>query len=176
MSRNPARSLLARTPLRVQLVVAVVLLAAIGLTATGLLVTTQIRGYLVGQVDKDLQQLAQRPPPNQGNGGPDGSDGSAPFETSRDEYYAIATTSGKVIPGNVQSTNKADPPALSPGQIRSAAGHGPFTVPADGRGASWRVVVRLTQAHAPGSPVVVPVLYVRAVSLADVVNTTHRLV
>jgi two-component system, OmpR family, sensor kinase len=173
---NPARSLLARTPLRVQLVVALVLLAAIGLTAAGALVTTQIRGYLVGQVDKDLQQLAQRPPPNQGDGAPDGSEGSAPFETSRDEYYAFAATSGKLIPGNAHSTNKAVPPALSPGQIRSAAGEGAFTVRADGRGAPWRVVVRLTQAHAQGSPVVVPVLYVRAVSLADVENTTHQLV
>jgi two-component system, OmpR family, sensor kinase len=172
----PVRRVLQRTPLRITLVIALVLLAAIGMTATGVLVTTQIRGYLVGQVDKDLQQLAQRPPPNQGGGGPDDSDGSAPFETSRDEYYAIATPAGKVIPGNVGSTNKATPPALSPGQIRSAAGHRPFTVHADGRGAPWRVVVRSTQARAQGSPVVVPVLYVRAVSLADVQDTTHQLV
>ena len=84
MSQNPVSAVLQRTPLRVTLVVALVLLSAVGLTVTGAVVTTQLRGYLVDQVDQDLAQLAQRPPRNE-DLNPGGPPGDNPFETSRDE-------------------------------------------------------------------------------------------
>ncbi len=97
---NPApssRALLQRVPLRVTLVVALVLLAAVGLTATACVVTTQLRGYLVDQVDQDLTRLAGgRADSTCAAGRTDGEDN--PFETSRDEYYALASPRG---PGGV---------------------------------------------------------------------------
>jgi two-component system OmpR family sensor kinase len=178
----PVRRVLQRIPLRVTLVIALVLLAAIGLTATGVVVTSAIRGYLVGQVDKDLSVLIHRNPPQStspggGAGGGDGDGpGATPFETSRDEYYAIADRTGKIYGNLVGTTHGAEPPELSATQLRAVADHGPFTLSAGGHGTPWRVqVVRtrlLTSATAPP----VPIIYVRAVSLADVQDTTHHLV
>jgi two-component system OmpR family sensor kinase len=167
---NPARSVLQRTPLRVTLVVALVVLSAVGLTATGVVVTTQLRGYLVGQVDQDLVRLADRPPQRQGPGEDDN-----PFETSRDEYYALATLRGSVASPNEFATNNADPPDLEAKDIVRATGEPPFTVSGDG-GDEWRVVVRRTVARdaATGQPV--DALYLRGISLDDVQATTHRLV
>jgi two-component system OmpR family sensor kinase len=167
VSRNPVRTVLQRTPLRVTLVVALVLLAAVGLTATGAVVTTQLRGYLVDQVDKDLAAASQRLDPPGGRG--PGGDG--PFETSRDEYLGYTLTDGTGLTGQT-SHSKAHPPAITPAQMTSA-GTRPFTVPAQGGGADWRVVVRSGAVlTATGQPVLV----VRGVSLADVEDTTHRLV
>ncbi|HEX4700093.1 MAG TPA: HAMP domain-containing sensor histidine kinase [Actinomycetes bacterium] len=172
----PVRRVLQRTPLRVTLVVALVLLAAIGLTATGLVVTSAIRGYLIGQVDKDLGGLVHRNPPQTTGSGDGDGQGPNPFETSRDEYYAIADRSGKVINNLVGAIGQAQPPHLTAAQLRSAADHGPFTASAAGNGPDWRVqVVRTRLLTSPGTPPL-PVIYVRAVSLADVEDTTHQLV
>jgi two-component system OmpR family sensor kinase len=157
-------------PLRVTLVIALVLLAAIGLTATGAVVTTQLKGYLVGQVDQDLAQLVQRPPQL---GGP-GRGGDNPFETSRDEYYAFADSNGSVQ--EERATNNANPPALDPTQITAAIGKPAFTVPADGSGPDWRVLVRNANFSNPLDGTVTPGIYVRAVSLGDVQDTIQRLV
>jgi two-component system, OmpR family, sensor kinase len=168
VSRNPVRTVLQRTPLRVTLVVALVLLAAVGLTATGAVVTTQLRGYLVDQVDKDLTQLSQRPP-RQGDlqGGP--TDDS-PFETSRDEYLGFFAADGSSLQGT--TTNKAAPPALTALGVTEAGNH-PFTVPAAGHGPDWRVIVTADRfVTGTGQPVIV----VRGVSLGDVNSTIHRLV
>ena len=167
MSSNPLRSVLQRTPLRVTLVVALVLLSAMGLAVTGVVVTTQLRNYLVGQVDKDLVQASQRlnPPGAREN------DGDGPFETSRDEYFGYSATDGSGLTGRTSHAD-AHPPAIQPGQL-AHAGTGPFTVPARDGGPPWRVVVRSGAVlTATGEPV----LIVRGVSLADVQNTTHRLV
>ena len=174
MSDDPARALLARTPLRVQLVVAVVLLAAIGLTATGAVVTSQLRGYLVGQVDQDLTRLAGQPPDGdfRGRAGPDGSGDQ--FDTSRDEYYALATLTGRVSALNEHSTNGVQGPGLTARDIRSAAGRPAFTVTSP-TGRQWRVVVRAELAQDNVTGAQIPILYVRGISLSDVNNTTHRL-
>jgi two-component system OmpR family sensor kinase len=155
---------LQRIPLRVTLVVALVVLAAVGLTATGAVVTTSLRGYLVGQVDQDLAQLADRPTP----GGPQGR-GGTPFETSRDEYLVVAATDGTLL--YREATNDATPPALDFERL-AAAGDRPFTVPAAGRGADWRVLVRSATVRGTGQQVLVA----RGVSLHDVDETTTRLV
>ena len=51
------RGLPARTPLRVRLVIALLALVAVALVVTGLTATTQLRGYLVDQVDRDLSPV-----------------------------------------------------------------------------------------------------------------------
>jgi two-component system OmpR family sensor kinase len=160
------RDVLERTPLRVTLVVALVLLAAVGLTATGAVVTSLLRGYLVQQVDKDLVASTRRAPQPGDLGGP----GDGPFETSRDEYFGFTATNGTGLRGRTNTDVR--PPALTAAQIRTA-GRAPFTVPSRGHGPDWRVVVT---GNAVLTSTGQPVLVVHAVSLADVENTTHQLV
>ncbi len=174
MSRLPGRSLLQRVPLRVTLVVALVLLSATGLAVTGAVVTTQLKSYLVGQVDQDLSRLSG----GGGRGGPGGPGEGGEnnqIQSSRDEYVAVATTSGSIAATNEQTTNGAKPPNLSAAVVRAAVGKGPFTVGADGHGAGWRVEVRALPVLNRTTGQVFP-LYVRGISLADVEDTTNRLV
>ena len=158
------RSWLQRAPLRVTLVVALVMLAAVGLTVTGAVVTTQLRGYLVDQVDQDLAQIAQRRPTPDDLGG--GRGGDTPFETSRDEYLGFAAADGSALQGT--TTNNASPPRLTAAEL-VGSGAGPFTAPSTGRGPDWRVIATsdrfVTQS---GDPIIV----VRGVSLGDV-NRHH---
>ena len=157
-------------PLRVTLVVALVLISAVGLTVTGVVVTTTLRGYLVDRVDEDLAALASRPPRQEDlDGGTSDGDGG-PFETSRDEYLGISARDGTSLVGKT-SRDGSTPPDLTASMLTSA-GDAPFTVPADGRGARWRVVVRPATAIPTGDQVLV----VRAISLGDVQDTTRRLV
>lgn len=162
-------SLLRRLPLRVTLVLALLGLAALGLSATGVVVTTQLRQYLVAQVDADLVQLAERQPRSADIGGP-GVEDDGPFATSRDEYFAVAARDGTRLQG--ETTYGARPPVLSADQLRFAAFE-PFTVPAAEGGSDWRVLVRSDLVLAQTGE---PVLVVRGVSLADVDATTRRLV
>jgi two-component system OmpR family sensor kinase len=170
-----SRSFLQRVPLRVTLVIALVLLAAVGLTATGAVVTAQLKGYLVDQVDQDLTRLAGS---NRGpdlRGGPDDGDNN-PFEASRDEYYALASPQGSIASVNEYTTNNAAPPDLTADAIVRAAGKGPFDVGASGVDDQWRVIVRRTVAQEATTGQPVPALSVRGISLNDVEDTTHRLV
>ena len=144
-------------------------LAALGLSATGVVVTTQLRQYLVAQVDADLVQLAERQPRSADIGGP-GVEDDGPFATSRDEYFAVAARDGTRLQG--ETTYGARPPVLSADQLRFAAFE-PFTVPAAEGGSDWRVLVRSDLVLAQTGE---PVLVVRGVSLADVDATTRRLV
>ena len=159
---------LARTPIRVQLVVALVVLVAVGLLATGVVVTTAIRGYLVGQVDRDLVGLAAQRP-TMGMFGPRDA---TPFETRRDEYIGLADLSGRIAAG-AQATSNPDaaPPALDPVDITGAAGGAPFSVRARGDAVRWRVLVQPATLR-DGSAI----LLVRGISLADVQAATRRLV
>jgi two-component system OmpR family sensor kinase len=162
-----SRSFLQRVPLRVTLVVALVVLAAIGLTATGVVVTAQLKGYLVDQVDKDLVQAAQALGPPGGDRGTD----DGPFETSRDEYYGYTSIDGTGLTGYT-SHSGTHPPLVRADQVVSA-GKTPFTVQSRDGGAEWRVVVRSGFAlRSTGERVLV----VRAISLGDVEDTMHRLV
>lgn len=165
MSALTEGPLLRRTPLRVKLVAALVVLAAVGLAVTGAVVTTSIRGYLTDQVDKDLVQLSARPP----QPGALGRGDDNPFETSRDEYLGYATTDGTIA--NEETTGEGREPALSKEQIAQAGEH-PFTVSPVGSGPGWRIQVRAWTVRETGQPILV----VRGVSLADVQDTTRQLV
>jgi two-component system OmpR family sensor kinase len=166
-----SRSFLQRVPLRVTLVVALVLLSAIGLAATGAVVTAQLKGYLVDQVDQDLLHQAGRGGgPQVAPGDGDGGGDNGLFQASRTEYLGATTTSGTGLRG---ATNTgANGPQLGRGQIMAELNRAPFTVSSDGPGHDWRVTVRPGVVVATGQPVLV----IRGVSLAEVDGTTHRLV
>ena len=157
------RGLPARTPLRVRLVIALLALVAVALVVTGLTATTQLRGYLVDQVDRDLPSIGDGP-----RGGPGSPDGGGPLpERARQEWVVIATPNG--TRASTVPTVVGSPPKITKSQIANA-GNAPFTVKSAGQGSDWRVLVR---------PVVIqgnPYLYVHAISLSDVDNTVHRLV
>jgi two-component system, OmpR family, sensor kinase len=157
------RGLPARTPLRVRLVIALLTLVAVALVATGLTATTQLRGYLVHQVDRDLPSIGDGP-----RGGPGNSDNGGQLpERSRQEWVVITTPTG--VRASTVPTIDGSPPKITKSQIASA-GNDAFTVKSAGEGSDWRVLVR---------PVVIQgtaYLYVHAISLSDVDNTVHRLV
>jgi two-component system OmpR family sensor kinase len=157
------RGLPARTPLRVKLVVALLALVAVALVVTGFTATTQLKGYLVAQVDHDLPSVGGGP-----RGGPGSFDGGGDLPgRSRQEWLVITTPTGQ--PASAVPTIDVAPPKISKSQIVKA-GSGPFTVPSAGAGSDWRVLVR--QVQLDGNPY----LLVHAISLSDVDNTVHRLV
>jgi two-component system, OmpR family, sensor kinase len=165
VTANPVRTALQRAPLRVTLVVALVLLAAVGLTATGAVVTAQLRGYLVDQVDQDLagdipQSLAA----------PRQSDDGSPFGPGRPEWLRVTTPAGVPVSEDRETEPGTAPPDLARARIL-AAGRQPFTVPAVSGDGHWRVVVQQGVIPSVGR-----VLAVRAISLEDVEGTVGKLV
>ncbi len=156
-----AAQLSARTPLRIKLVAALLALVAVALLATGLAVTTGLRGYLVQQVDQDLAGPI-------GDIRAENQNGASPFGRSRAEYLRIASLDGATI-GEQVFGPAVSSPNISDRRIL-AAGSAPFTVPARGSGPDWRVVVG--QSRIRGTPVLV----VRAISLGELDSTLNRLV
>jgi two-component system, OmpR family, sensor kinase len=161
------RGLPARTPLRVRLVVALLALVAVALVVTGLTATTQLRGYLVDQVDRDL---AGQIPPQLMRGPTAGDDGSAAFGPGRPEWLRVTSVAGAPVTPDRETDPAASPPVLTKKEILAAGHDDPFTVTAKGDAPSWRVVVQPSRSN------VGPVLAVRAISLTDVDDTVHRLV
>ncbi|HYJ77668.1 MAG TPA: hypothetical protein VEX89_03845, partial [Actinomycetes bacterium] len=166
MATTDVSRLLAGTPLRVRLVAAFVALVAVALAITGFTVTTVLRTYLVGQVDEDLG----RPLPDNRQGGlPGMGERAGPFDPDRAEFYLLATAAGaRLQVGN--NGLELNPPALSRERISTASTE-PFTVRAAGGGPAWRVVVQPTNLTVNGEQTV----FVRAISLGDVQETTRRL-
>ncbi len=167
----------AQIPLRVKLVLALVVLAAVGLTATGAVVTTQLRGYLVSQVDADL---AGQIPPSLASGGTasggvttdDGGrarDGD-PFGRGRPEWLRLLDPQGAPLTADRETEPDEPGPAITRAQIL-AAGPQPFTVPAAEGRDDWRVVVQRGTVRGVGD-----VIAVRGISLGDVRGTVGRLV
>ncbi len=158
-----------RTPLRFRLVAAVVVLVAAALTVSGLVAVTSLRGYLVGQVDRQLIDVAsspsviERPPsdlpqfsPGDRNPGP---------QLPTDFYVGILDDSGGVIRSNsATGTAGPDVSSITAAKVRSEQGR-PFSVPGQGGEPSWRVVASARQ---NGSRVV-------ARSLAEVDSIVARL-
>ncbi len=167
MSRpGTSRSLLQRTPLRVTLVVALVVLSAVGLTATGVAVTASLRGYLVDQVDQDLAGQIPRSLAQDGGGDRD----REPFGPGRPEWLRFTSADGVPLVDDRVTDPEADLPKLSREQIVSAR-PAPFTVGARSGDGHWRVVVQRGT-----NPQVGQVIAVRAISLDDVDDTVSRLV
>ena len=167
MSQDGATSgWLARIPLRVTLVAALVLLMSGTLIATGYAASSALRGYLLGQLDDDVRQsgrmLAAMPLPSSLS-----TSGDSQLRlTTVDEFYLRLTDAQ----GNTLSTDpvSGEPePALSPPDIVAMAGNDkPTTVDAIEGGSRWRTVVETTNDGR---------LAVVAYSLDDVDATVGRL-
>jgi two-component system OmpR family sensor kinase len=154
----------ARTPLRVKLVVTLLVLVTCGLTVSGAVATTQLRGYLLDRVDLQLRDAT-------GPGHvpePGARRGPGPPSAFYVEYFDAAGNSAGVVSNRLGDAD--DVPALSPTVLHRAEQKPgqPFTVPSAGAGPDWRVIVRPTRMSA-GTVAV-------ATSLGEVGNTVGRLV
>ena len=148
-------SLLARTPLRVKLVAVVVVLSGLGLALSAVAATASLHGYLVDRVDAQLGQYVDRPE-GRGVGCDFGGPGRRDIQTVY--QFCIADGAGAGIEIAPRGTNGPALPATFPTT--------PTTLRGDGDDSQWRALSRSTNG--------VTVLY--AVDLADVSETTHRLV
>lgn len=164
-------------PLRVQLVVAMLVLLALGLLVTGVTASTALRGYLLGRVDNQLQSVSgdlQRSSASDvsrgdggrgrgGSGGGGGPDGRRPDRLNA-YYVQVRDRSGSVI-GTPLRTGSSSTPLLPSGSL---ATNGPFTVSSSSHEVQWRVLVT-SLADGSGQVVV-------AAPTGDVNGTVHRLV
>jgi two-component system OmpR family sensor kinase len=165
------RRLLGGVPLRVKLVAAVVLLGALGLAASGLAATTQLRGYLLNRLD---DQLVSAGPPAASRALDERGPAHGPAGPTN--YYTELFTVSGADQGNLsRPVGETGEPALGTVSLDLAIkqdGH-PFTVSGDEGGAKWRVIaipVRDRDTNAVAGVVAV------ATSLGDVDRTTARLV
>ena len=163
-------------PLRVQLVVAMLVLLALGLLVTGVTASTALRGYLLGRVDNQLQsvsgdlQRSSASDVSRGDGGRGrgGSGGGGPDGRRPDRlnayYVQVRDRSGSII-GTPLRTGSSSTPLLPSGSL---ATNGPFTVSSSSNEVQWRVLVT-SLADGSGQVVV-------AAPTGDVNGTVHRLV
>ena len=168
---NAVRRLLARLTLRTKLVVALLLLVALGLVGSGVVAAASLRGYLVERVDDQLRQVAQSfhregglPPPGDPDRGA-GFDRRGPSQF----YVGVVDASGAVssIRDQQFGVTQSSPTLPAPESLSSAARGGrPFTLAAVRHDGSWRAVL---VPAADGSTLLV------AQSLSDVDQTVNRL-
>ncbi|HUV47822.1 MAG TPA: HAMP domain-containing sensor histidine kinase [Actinomycetes bacterium] len=168
-----SRSLRHRTPLRTQLIVVTVALAALAVVAVAVGSTWVLRSYLYGQVDEQLTRSVApltsgtvdgpRTPPSRGRGGfvPP----VAFFGQVYDERGDAIADLGSSLP---ESTERPALPVLDAATVASLAGD-PFTVQGDG--GSWRVLVAAVEN--PRTPDIASVAV--AVPLDGVQSTVARL-
>jgi two-component system, OmpR family, sensor kinase len=147
------RRLLARTPLQVKLIVAVLALVAVALAVIGLASVAALDGYLVGRLDDQLQLVAggsarERPP---------GFDGPGPHRGPPSPYlvqYRLAD--GRLDEQDENPLEEGRPPPRVPDDPAwfEANTGGTATVPATGGGGRWRVAVEPRRDGSGGSVVV----------------------
>jgi two-component system OmpR family sensor kinase len=150
-----------RTPLRLKLVVAVVLLSGLGLVVSGLAASTALHGYLQNRVDTQLGAAIGDPGQLRALLGSDpgrGPGGDRPLGIVYAQFGATASALPTGVPApRIPSKPQAD------GQ--------PFTVPAVSGSTSWRVIERPAQDRLSGASGTL----VLAVPLDDVEHTVARL-
>jgi len=170
---SAGKRLLGRTPLRIKLIVAVLLLVMVALGGISVASITSLRGYLIGRMDGQLHMVAlsraAQPDNNTPQGG-QGNQGRPPspfFIQPRDADGSISRDSS----GNELTVNNPlesqEPPEL-PSTLAGLRAHAgvPYTAPATGGSGQWRVLITF---HPDGSSVVV------AQSLGDISSTIARL-
>jgi two-component system, OmpR family, sensor kinase len=148
------RRLLARTPLQVKLIVAVLALVAVALLLIGLASVAALDGYLVGRLDDQLQEVAvgsaRQGPPRFGGSGPPHRGPPSPYLVQ----YRLAD--GRL---DEQDENPLEqgrqPPQVpdDPAWFEANAGEA-VTVPATGGDGRWRVAVEPRRDGSGGSVVV----------------------
>lgn len=158
--------LLARTPLRLKLTAAVLLLVTVTLALISVASVTVLRGYLVGRLDDQLEAVArrfERPPPTQGRGGhPPG-----PPSPYRIEFRGATGQFTGEIPADLLEEDQP-PPRLPDAAWFGAHADERVTVPATEGGGHWRIVVQPLADGSGGSVVV-------AASLDGIDSTVGRL-
>lgn len=166
------RAFLRRTPLRIKLVAAVVLLVAAGLAVSAVAATASLHSYLLERLDDQLTSAPVGPEacthgrPGPGGGppqqyGPD--DVQAKFYVAR---YDAAGGTLCVVAGDATTSDGPALTGLTAAHASALSAH-PFTVTGVDDGTSWRVRVRV---YPDGDSSVV------ASSLSDIDNTVNRLV
>jgi two-component system, OmpR family, sensor kinase len=161
-----------RVPLRVKLIAIMLALVAGALFVAGVTATTELRGHLLDRVDEQLVTAAARPVFGRTGDGPPGRPEPAggPFTLPSVYYVQTFDAAGQVRHefSNPLQAGQRTPeiPPLTHDAAARRAGE-PFTVPGQGGGASWRVVVT-PFADGSGSVAV-------ATSLEEVANTVAAL-
>jgi two-component system OmpR family sensor kinase len=161
------RSLLARTPLQVKLIVATLALVTVALALIGLASVAALDGYLVGRLDTQLALVADRYTHENDGFGPGGG-GRRPGPPS--PYWVQKRDVNGGITGNLpnDSLGADEPPPRLPSDAAWFSEHAgkAATVPATSGDGRWRVVVEPT---GDGDNVVV------AASLDGIDATTRQL-
>ena len=173
------RRIPAHTPLRLQLVAALLSLLAIALVVTGVAGTRTLKTYLVQRVDQQLTMTAQQDPSHRP--GFDPGDNDEQQHNGGDSYQRegpalvnaffreVVDDSGagaaqlQLPSGSTQKGPKL--PTLSADEQTRLGTH-PFTTAAKGGSGEWRVLIR---------PVNDTQSLVVATSMSDVDSTVHRL-
>jgi signal transduction histidine kinase len=152
---SAAARLLARTPLRVELIVAMLVLVTVALALISVASVAVLRGYLVGRLDQQLMTVSGRlaierllsAPPVVGPG-QRGVRISAPspFLVQRRD------AAGQVVREFNEPIEEGGPPPRLPSDAAWLSAHrdDPFTVPAAAGQGRWRVVVTAREDGADG--------------------------
>jgi two-component system, OmpR family, sensor kinase len=181
------RRLRARTPLRVKLVAAVLLLVIAALAGSGLAAVTTLRSYLVGRVDDQLRDT-ERPivehqldgiarDSRDDHGGRGGEDRDATAARQLPSAYVVEVTdaAGKILLAPTSALLDSSQPLPEfpevSGPATQSAGRRTFTVPAVSGDGDWRVLAA-PLALVDGTTGTLLI----AQSLTDVQNTVDRLV
>jgi two-component system OmpR family sensor kinase len=162
------RRLLARTPLQVKLIVAVLALVTVALVLVGLAGVAAVDSLLVGRLDGELRQEARR----SANGPPPGLEEHRPHPGPRSPYlveYRDAAGRKQLSLSNELLEEGQQPPRVpdDAAWFRANADEA-VTVPATGGHGRWRVAVQPLDDGSGGSVVV-------AASLDGIDATTRQL-
>jgi len=166
--RNSYRGGRRGVPLRVSLVAMMIVLVAVGLTVSGVAVTSAMRGNLVNRVDDGLRDAVRtwaRPVPHLEQpgdpAGPPGTHGPGLRRPPTQYYVKVFAPDGQVIT-DFNDYSRSEPKVSDP----DALGEGPHTVGSVSGATKWRVIAKH---NAQGSVIV-------AASLSDVNATVDRLI
>ena len=164
------RSLAARTPLQVKLIVAVLALVTVALVLIGLASVAALDRYLVGRLDTQLQAVAEHSAEEGPPGGFEGPPGQRRGPPS--PYLVQYRTADGQVKHREQNElpDQGEPPPRVPDDgawLKAKAGK-TVTVPATGGHGRWRVAVQPLDDGSGGSVVV-------AASLDGIDSTTRQL-
>jgi two-component system, OmpR family, sensor kinase len=148
------RRLLARTPLQVKLIAAVLVLVTVALALIGLASVAALDGYLVGRLDDQLQLVAR----GSAAAGPPEFDGRGPGHRGPPSPYLVQyrLADGRLDEQDENPLEQGRPPPRvpdDPAWFEANAGE-TTTVPAAGGGGRWRVAVAPRRDGSGGSVVV----------------------
>jgi signal transduction histidine kinase len=163
------RSLLARTPIQVKLIVAVLALVTVALALIGLFSVAALDGYLVGRLDAQLQSVAQSsarlPPPDYDGGRPGHRPGPpSPYLVQ----YRLADGQLDEEDRNLLEEGQQSPRVPDDAAWLAANSGEVVTVPATDGDGRWRVAVAPRRDGSGGTMLV-------AASLDGIDSTTRQL-